>query len=176
MSRLLTAQLEAIGSHILIHILVAYGCLFIPDSHLVTGLIQPQVGHHRCHNGIIAQCSLFHHVFAADKHDTVSIYHISILIHRKTAIRVSVIGKAYIQMLLLHKLLQGLNMGRSAVSIDVCAVRVIVDHVGLCSQSVKYTLGNSGSTAVGAVQTYPHIFKGAGGQGNQVSQITVPSG
>ncbi len=114
----------------------------------------------------MAQRLLLHHVLAADIHDPISIYNIPILIYRKAPVRIPVVGKAHIQMLLLYKLLQRLNMGRSAVGIDIRAVRIIIDHIGLCSQSIKYTLGNSRSTAVGTVQTHPHIFKGTGRQGN----------
>ena len=67
-------------------------------------------------------------------------------------------------------------MGGAAVRIDVQSVRLVVHHMCLRSQGVKYVFGNGGRASVGTVQGHLHILEGTGSYGYKVSDIAVPSG
>ena len=66
-------------------------------------------------------------------------------------------------------------MGRAGVPIDVQAVGLVVDDVGICAQGVKHRLGNVPARTVGAVQTHLDPLEGVDAQGNQVAHIAVPA-
>ena len=66
-------------------------------------------------------------------------------------------------------------MRRTTVGIDVRSVRLIVDHIGLGSQCIKYTLCDHPGTAVCTVQTDSFILIGTGGQRDQITDVTVSS-
>ena len=73
-------------------------------------------------------------------------------------------------------LLQLFDMGRAAVDVDVQAVRVVGDHIGVGAEGVKNALGHHPGAAVGAVQADALALVGAGREGNQVAEIAVPAG
>ena len=55
-------------------------------------------------------------------------------------------------MILDDELLQTLNVGGAGVQVDVQAVGLVVDDVGVCTESIKNALGNVPAGTVGAVQ------------------------
>ena len=59
------------------------------------------------------------------------------------------------------------------VHVDIGSIGMIVDHISLGSQCIKYRLGDLRRRTIGTVQTHLLILKGTGGQGNQIAQITV---
>ena len=74
-----------------------------------------------------------------------------------------------------YELLQSLNVGRSTICIDIGSVRIIIDHIGLCSECIKYCLCNLIGCTVCAVQSNSHILKGSGRDRHQVSHVTISS-
>ena len=66
-------------------------------------------------------------------------------------------------------------MRGSTVAVDVEAVRLVVDHISVCTESVKYALRNGGSASVGAVETDLFALKRSCRDGNQVADITISS-
>ena len=66
-------------------------------------------------------------------------------------------------------------MGGTTIPVDICAIRLIVDDVGLGSQCVEHTLRDRRSASVGTVQSDLCIFKGTGCHRNQMTDITVPA-
>src|SRR5699024_4732296 len=71
--------------------------------------------------------------------------------------------------------LESFDMGGTACGINVCSIRIVIDHIGLCTKSIEDTLRNSKGTSVCTVQSDLHIFKGSCRYGNQVSDVTVTS-
>ena len=165
----------AVLGHIFVHILVAYRCLLKGDAFPLQSLVESEVGHNGGDNRIVYQASLLLHVLSADIHDLVAVHQISLAVYSQAAVCVPVVGKAHVQAVLHHVLLQSLDMSGSAVGVDIYAVRIVVDHMGFCAQSVKHVLGNGGSASVGTVQSHLLIFEGAGGNGNQIADIAVSS-
>ena len=51
------------------------------------------------------QASLLLHIFAADIHNTIAVYHISLFIYSDATVCISVIGKTYIAAFIYHKFL-----------------------------------------------------------------------
>ena len=98
---------------------------------------------------------------------------VALLIHRQAAVRVAVVGEAHVQLLLPHELLQVLDVGGAAVHVDVGAVGIVVDHVGLGAQRVEDALGDLPGRAVGHVQAHPHVLEGVAGHGDQVADVAV---
>ena len=164
MAGLFPAEGEIIAHHILIYILIAHGSLLILKPRLVTGLIKPQVGHDRRHNGISVQASVLLHIFAADIEDQISVYHVAVFIYRDTSVRVAVIREAHIKLLLLHVILKHFDMRGTAVGIDIRSIRFTVDHIGLGAQRVIHALCDGKCASVGTVKPYPDILEGTGSQ------------
>ena len=65
---------------------------------------------------------------------------VALFVNRKTAVSVAVVSKAYVEAVVDYELLQVLNVSLAAVGVDVEAVGVVVDHICLCAESVKYAL------------------------------------
>ncbi len=151
MAGLLSAEREVIAHHILVYILIAYRRLLILKACLVARLVKSQIGHDRRNDRIIVQTAVLLHVFAADVEDQVSVYLVTVLINRNTSVRITVVREAYVQLLLLHILLEHFYMRGSAVRIDIRSVRLAVDYIGLRTQCVIYALGNGKCASVRAV-------------------------
>lgn len=62
------------------------------------------------------------------------------LIHTKTAIRITIIGKANIKTIIYHKLLQSLNMSRTGIIIDIETIWLSIDHIALGTERLKMDL------------------------------------
>ena len=133
MSGLLSAYGVSVCHHIFTHIFIAHCCLLIADTFPVAGLIKPQIRHNRSDNSIVVQLSAFLHIFSADIHNQIAVYFLSLIIHRNTPVSISVIGKAHIQMVFHYKFLQFTDMGGTAVSVDIGTIRLIMNHICLCS-------------------------------------------
>ena len=106
----------------------------------------------------------------------VTVADVPLLVHGQAAVRVSVKGEADIQLVLKHILLQLFDVGGAAVDVDVQAVRVVGDHIGIGAEGVKDALGHHPGAAVGAVQADTLALVGAGREGDQVAEIAVPAG
>ena len=77
--------------------------------------------------------------------------HIALFIHAQAAVSIAIVGKTHIEMILDHELLQALNVGRTGVQVDIQAVGLCVDDVGVSPQGIEHTLGNVPGAAVGTV-------------------------
>ena len=58
---------------------------------------------------------------------------ITLLVHAKATVSITVIGKTDVQPLLYHELLQTLNVGRTSIVVDVQTVGLCIDNVGVCA-------------------------------------------
>ena len=176
MAGLLAADDVAVLAHILRHIFIAHGGLFIADAQLIQCLIQAHVGHDGSHHLGAIQPVLLLHELGADIHDVVAVDDIALLVHRQAAIRVAIKGEAHVQAVFHHELLQLADMGGAAVHVDVQAVGPVGNHIGIGPQGVKHALGHLPGAAVGAVQADLEVFIGPGGQGDQVADVAVAAG
>ncbi len=175
MTGLLAAEGIVMCRHVLIDEAVTHLRLLVADTCRLQGLVQAEVGHHRGDNGVILELASLLHVAAADIHDLIAVHQLSLVVHRKAAVRITVIGKAQITALLQHVLLQCFNVGAAAVQVDVQAIGFIVDDMGICTQRIEYGLCTRAGGAIGAVQRHLHALEGLGGQGNEVTDIAVPA-
>ena len=98
------------------------------------------------------------------------------MVYCNTTVGISIICKTDIQSVIHHIFLKYFNMRGSTRSVDVCSIRVIVNDISFCTQSVKNTLCDRRRTSVGAIQTNFDIFEIAARNGDQVSDITITSG
>ena len=170
---LLTADAAAVLGHILVDILVTHGSLGVADALLVKGLVQAKVGHNRGNDGVGQQFAALLHVAAVDVQDVVTGDHIALFIHAEAAVCIAVIGKAHVQTLFHHKLLQTLDVGGACVQVDVQAVGLVVDDIGVCAQCIEHTLGNVPAGTVGTVQTHLDALEGVDAQADQVAHVAV---
>ena len=67
-------------------------------------------------------------------------------------------------------------MSRASVVVDVQTIRLVVDDVGICSQSIKHRLGNVPAGAVGTVQTDLDPLKGVDTEADQIAHVAVATG
>ena len=145
--------------HVLIDIFVADLCLVVFDADLVQRLIEAEVGHDRRHDLVVEEFAPLFHIQDVDVEHIVAGDHAALFVHTETPVRVPVIGKADVQAVLHHKLLQMLNMRTAAVRVDVEAVGLGIDHIGLGAQGVKHALRNLPGSTVGTVQAYLDILE-----------------
>ena len=64
-------------------------------------------------------------------------------------------------------------MGRSSVVVDIQTVRLVVDDVGICTESIEHRLSDVPTRAIGTVQTNLHTLEGIDTQRDQVTHIAV---
>jgi len=101
---------------------------------------------------------------------------ITLFIHTQATISITVIGKTDVQPLLYHELLQTLNVGRARIVVDVQTVGLVVDNIGVSSQSIKHRLSDVPGTAVGAVQTNLDTLEGIDTKADQIAHVAVAAG
>ena len=170
---LLAADAVAVLDHVLVDVLVAHLGLLVVDARLVQRLVEAEVAHHGRHDRVVQQLSALLHVQAIDVEDVVAGDHVALLVHRQAAVRVAVKGEAHVQLLVAHQLLQMLDVGRAAVHVDVVAVGLGVDHVGLRAQRVEDALGDLPGSAVGAVKAHAHVAEAVAAHRDQVADVAV---
>ena len=173
MAALLAADAAAVFRHILIHILVAHGGLGVVDALLIKSLVQAEVGHDGGDDRVGDKLAALFHIAAVDVQDMVTGDDIALFIHAEAAVGIAVIGKADVKVILDNELLQPLNVGGAGVEVDVQAVGLIVDDIGVGAQCVKDALGNVPAGAVGAVQTDLDAAEGVDTQADQVPHVAV---
>ena len=101
---------------------------------------------------------------------------IALFIHTQATISIAIIGKTDVQPLLYHELLQTLDVGRASVVVDIRTVRLVVDDIGICAQSIEHRLSDVPGTTVGAVQTNLDALEGVDAQRDQVAHVAVAAG
>ena len=173
MAGLFPSDSIAVGQHILADIFITHRGLYILHPLSLQSLIESQIGHDRSHNHIVFEFALLFQVLSADIHNQITVHHISFMVYSNTAVRVPIVRKADVQAVFLDKLLQNFDVGRAAVSIDVGAVRLVVDYISFRPQRVENTLGNRRRTPVGTVQSHLDIFEIPGGNRDQITNVAV---
>ena len=132
-----------------------------------------KVGHDRGNDGIGQQLATLLHVATVDVQDMVAGDNITLFIHTQATIRIAVIGKTDVQPFLYHELLQAFDVGGTCIVVDIQTVRLCIDDVGICTQSIEYRLCDVPRTAVGTVQTNLDAFKGIDAEADQVAHVAV---
>ena len=64
-------------------------------------------------------------------------------------------------------------MGGACVQVDIQAVGLVVDDIGVCAQRIEHALGNVPAGTVGAVQTHLDALEGVDTQADQVAHVAV---
>ena len=159
MTTLLTADTAAVLSHILIDVLVTHCSLGVADALLIKSLIQAKVGHDRGDHGVVHQFAVLLHIAAVDVQNMVASDDITLFIHTQATVSIAVIGKADVEMILDHELLQALDVSGTGIVVDVQAVRLVVDDIGVGTESVEHRLRDVPAGTVGAVQADLDTFE-----------------
>src|SRR5699024_6604313 len=111
-----------------------------------------------------------------DVQDMVASDDITLFIHTQATVSIAVIGKTDVQTLLYHELLQTFNVSRTGIVVDVQAVWLCIDDVGICAESIEHRLGNVPRTAVGTVQTNLDTLEGIDAQRDHIAHVAVAAG
>ena len=176
MAALLAAQTVAVHHHVFVDVLVAHLGLLIADAALVEGLVQTEVAHNGGHHGVAHELPFLFQVLAAEVENMVSGDDLALFVHRQAPVRVAVKGEACVQTVFHHKLLQALNVGGAGIGVDVVAVGLVVDDIGLGAQGIEHGFCNVPGAAVGAVQTDAQALKGVEPQADQIADVPVSAG
>ena len=67
-------------------------------------------------------------------------------------------------------------MGGACIVVDVGAVRLCIDDVGVCTESIENRLGDVPGTTVGAVQTNLDTLEGIDTKADQIAHVAVAAG
>ena len=173
MAALLAADAAAVLGHVLINILVTDGSLGVADALLVERLVQTEVGHDGGDDGVHQQLAALLHVAAVNVQDVVAGDDIALLIHAQAAVSVAVVGKADVEMILDHELLQTLDVGGTGIVVDVQAVRLVVDDIGVGTQCIEHRLRDVPAGTVGAIQADLDPLEGVDAQADEVAHVAV---
>ena len=119
MAALLATDTAAILSHVLVDILITNSGLGVANALFIECLVQTKVGHNGSNNSVGQQFTTLFHVAAVDIQDMVAGDHIALLVHTQATVSIAVKGKADVQPVLYHELLQALNMRRTCIVVDI---------------------------------------------------------
>ena len=175
-STLLAAQTVVVQHHVLVDVLVPHLGLGVLNAQFVKGLVQAEITHEGGDHGVAGEQALFLHVLAADIEDVIAGDDVPLFVHAQAPVSVPVIGKAHIQAVVHHELLQHLDMGGAGVLVDVEAIRLCVDDVGFGAQGIEHGFGDVPGAAVGAVQADALALEGVHPQADEIAHIPVPPG
>ena len=176
MTALLTTDTTAVLRHVLVYVLVAHSSLGVTDTLLIKRFVQTKVGHDSRNHSIGQQLATLFHIAAIDIQDMVASDDITLLVHAQAAVGVTIVGKADIQALLHYELLQTLDVGGASIVVDIQTVRLVIDNVGICTQSIENALSDIPAGTIGAVQADLDTFEGIDTQRDQITHVTVASG
>ena len=173
MAALLTTDTAAVLCHVLVDILIAHSGLGIANALFVKSLIQTKVGHNGSNNGVGQELATLFHIAAIDVQNMIASNDIAFLVHTQAAICIAIIGKTYVQALLDDKLLQTLNVSGSRIVVDIQAIRLVIDDVGICAESIKDRFGEIPGASIRTIQTDLDTLEGVDAQRDQVAHIAV---
>ena len=171
MPGLLSADRVAELRHALVDVLVAHGRLHRFNAQRVQRTVQAEVRHDRGHDRVRRQLSPLLQVLAAEVEDVVARDDIALLVHAQAAIRIAVKRKAHVQTLFHDKALQGLDVRRTRIAVDVRAVRRVVQNENLSAELPIQPRRQAPGAAVGAVQTNAHPREGLRREAQEMLQI-----
>ena len=95
------------------------------------------------------------------------------LVNCQAAVSVTIVGKAHVKAILNYKTLQLVNVGRTAINIDVEAVWSVVDNMRLGAQGVKDRASNTRSCAVSAIQANLQALEAKTAASNKAGDVAV---
>ena len=173
MTTLLAAQAVLILVHASVDVLIAHVGLLVREASVVKCFEQAKVAHDGGNYGLLSQATILVKVGAADVEDQVSINHVAALVNCQAAVSVTIVGKAHVKAILNYKTLQLINVGRTAINIDVEAVWSVVDNMGLSTQSVKNRASNTRSCAVCAIQANLQALEAKTAASNKAGDVAV---
>ena len=127
MSALLAADIVSIAEHGFDDIAVAD--LGAEDFSPVgfEGFIEAEVAHDGGNQRAAFKAAALEVIDCCDGHNLVTIDQLTIFVTEQDAVRIAVVGDTDVRLALAGELLDLLWMGASAVGVDVCAVRMVVD-------------------------------------------------
>ena len=137
---------------------------------------EQKVGYDRGNDGIGQQLAALLHVAAVDVQDVVAGDDVALFIHAQAAVSIAIVGKAHVQMVLDHELLQALDVGGARIVVDIGAVGLVVDNVGICAEGIEHRLCNVPACTVSAVQTNLDTLEGIDAQRDQIAHVAVATG
>ena len=101
---------------------------------------------------------------------------ITLFIYAQAAICIAVVGKAHVQPLFHHKLLQALNVSGTRIVIDIQTIGLVIDHISVRAQRIEHALGDVPRATVGTVQTNLDALERVDTQRDQIAHVAVAAG
>lgn len=121
--------------------------------------MQPQIRHHRCHDRAAAELAATLHIRAADSEHLVTVDDAALLVNEKAAVGIAV--ECNTNIVAARNDLGGkiIKMRRTAVVVDVYAVRLAVDKVTETAETSEQLRRSRGRCAIRAVHKQPKAGK-----------------
>ena len=149
---LLAAQHIAALAHAFEHVAIAYRGLLDLDARFAHGVHEAQVAHDGGNHGVAAQKPALLQVDRACRLYHVAVDVVAMGIHEQHAVRIAVMGDAHMGAGLAHQLAQGLQVGGTALHVDVGAAIILVDHHDLGTQTTQRLGARNGCGTMGHIQ------------------------
>ena len=132
MARLLAAQVVAAAAHLLDDVAIADLGADEVEPHLLESALQPEVAHHRRHDGPAAEGVAFGHVPGTEGEHGVAVDHLAAFRDEHDPVGVAVDGDAHVGAELPHLGGDAVRRRRAAGLVDVAPVRLDADgkHLG----------------------------------------------
>ena len=91
---------------------------------------------------------------------------IALFVHTQATVSITIVSKTNIQTILNHKLLQALNVSGTCIIVDVQTIRLVVNNIGVCTQSIEHRLCDVPTCTVSTIQTNLDPLERVNTQGN----------
>ena len=134
-ARLLAAELVAALHHLFEHIAVAHVGADEVDAVLPAELVQSEVRHDGRHDGVAGEPAVALHIGSADRHDLVAVDLMAQLVDHQAAVGVAVEGHAHVVLPRHDALAEAFEVRGAAAVVDVRAVRLAVDEIGIALEA-----------------------------------------
>ena len=159
MSRLLAADCIATAAHRFEHIAVTDCRHLNAAAERRDCLVESDVRHHRCHDGLMRQMPRAHHLRRTDNENVVAVNQVPCLINTETAIRITVVGYPDICPILVHSSAQRVKMRRAAAIVDVHPIRKRMNHLDVGTEAAQYLRHRLIGCTVCTVENNLHAIK-----------------
>ena len=121
--------------------------------------MEADIRHDGSYHRIILQSAIGNHLLGAHHQHVVTVNHMALLIHAQAAVCIPVMGNAKISPLSHYSLLQHLQMGRTAVVIDIYTIWLVIEDSHLCPQLLQNCRHGLKGRAIGTVQHNLHAIQ-----------------
>ena len=102
---------------------------------------------------------MFLKVFSENVHNRVAVYDVTVFVYGYTTVGIAVKCETCVKLLFTHQFTKAIDARRTAVEVDVFAVRLVSDNISFCAKRIEYAACYHPCAAVCTIEPDAFIFK-----------------